>query len=71
MDFEELTGADKCDSCLQPARAVVLINADTSPLYFCGHHFRKNRLILDARGYSYSVPDFEISLREKEVEPVG
>lgn len=71
MEFEELTGADKCDSCLQPAKAVVLIDTDHSPLYFCGHHFRKNADAFNARGYPYSVPDFEVDLKVKEVEPVG
>lgn len=62
LEYGELTNEDRCDSCSQPARAVVLVNIESSALYFCGHHFRKHKKALDDQEIYYSVPDWVADL---------
>lgn len=62
--FPELTAKDRCDSCSGAAVAQVKIGSGDSNLLFCGHHWRKQRAGIEARGYLYAT-----TLDEVDSEP--
>ncbi|BDZ52608.1 hypothetical protein GCM10025867_48490 (plasmid) [Frondihabitans sucicola] len=49
VPIPDLTGADRCESCNQPAQSAWLVtSASVNPLLFCGHHTRRHLAKLQA-----------------------
>lgn len=61
----EITDFDRCDSCGHRAYMVAtkVINGKEMPLYFCGHHGNKHRLMLDLSGWTVTDETSKLAVK--------
>lgn len=60
--MDELTSADRCDTC--GSQAYVRVNNGQLTLDFCGHHFAKLDEALDQQGWSIAIDERALLTRK-------